>query len=84
MEDYMAKASATRTCKTAMYKLGLGQYTFHQLRHTFATKMQPHTDIKTLQYIMGHSNASITLNTYAALDVAQLDKTRNVQFVFAG
>ena len=82
-ESYIAKNSATRTCKIALCNIGLGQYTFHQLRHTFATKMQPHTDVKTLQYLMGHSSASITLNTYAALDVTQLEKTRDVQFVFA-
>ena len=32
--------------------------------HTFATLIQPHTDIKTLQTIMGHSDIETTLDRY--------------------
>jgi integrase len=39
---------------------------FHALRHTFATRaLECGMDIKTLSEIMGHKNASITLNRYA-------------------
>ena len=39
--------------------------TAHILRHTFCTKMALHgMNPKALQYIMGHSNISITLNVY--------------------
>lgn len=39
---------------------------FHALRHTFATRaIECGMDIKTLSEIMGHKNASITLNRYA-------------------
>ena len=39
---------------------------FHALRHTFATRaLECGMDIKTLSEIMGHQNASITLNRYA-------------------
>lgn len=43
--------------------------TFHDLRHTWATK-QVHdgTDIKTVSAIMGHSNAAMTLNIYTSAD----------------
>lgn len=38
---------------------------YHALRHTFATRCIEHgVDVKTLSEILGHSNASITLNTY--------------------
>ena len=37
----------------------------HVLRHTFCTNMQQAgIDIKSLQYLMGHSNASVTLDVY--------------------
>lgn len=39
---------------------------FHALRHTFATRaIECGMDIKTVADIMGHKNASITLNRYA-------------------
>ena len=39
---------------------------FHALRHTFATRaLECGMDIKTLSELMGHKNASITLNRYA-------------------
>ncbi len=39
---------------------------FHAIRHTFATRaLENGVDIKTLSEIMGHKDASITLNRYA-------------------
>ena len=39
---------------------------FHALRHTFATRaLECNMDIKTLSEILGHKNASVTLNRYA-------------------
>ncbi len=44
---------------------GLESYNYHALRHTFATKcIIAGVDVKTLSEILGHSNVSITLNTY--------------------
>ena len=41
----------------------------HVLRHTFCTKlMQSGLDIKSIQYIMGHSKPDITLGIYAHAD----------------
>lgn len=41
----------------------------HVLRHTFCTNMQQvGIDIKSLQYLMGHSNASVTLDVYTHTD----------------
>ena len=37
----------------------------HVLRHTFCTNMQQSgIDVKSLQYLMGHSNVSVTLDIY--------------------
>ena len=43
--------------------------TFHDLRHTYATTAIAHgIDVKTVSSSMGHSNAAMTLNTYATAD----------------
>ena len=47
----------------------LPSVTPHVLRHTFCTNMQQAgIDIKSLQYLMGHSNASVTLDVYTHTD----------------
>ena len=39
---------------------------FHALRHTFATRaMEAGVDIKTLSELMGHKDATLTLNRYS-------------------
>ena len=44
---------------------GVEQVNYHVLRHTFATRcIEAGVDIKSLSEILGHSNVSITLNTY--------------------
>ena len=43
----------------------LPHITPHVLRHTFCTNMaNAGMDIKTLQYVMGHSDVGVTLNVY--------------------
>lgn len=56
----------------------------HVCRHTFCSKMaRSGMNPKTLQYIMGHSNISITLNVYAHVDFEsvqrELDKALEIQ-----
>ena len=47
-------------------KIPLPKITPHTLRHTFCTRLaNRNMNPKSLQYIMGHSNISITLNLYA-------------------
>lgn len=44
---------------------GLGHYTFHALRHTFATRaMEQGMDAKTLSVLLGHYSVAFTLDTY--------------------
>ena len=46
-------------------KAGLPSIRFHDLRHTFATHaLASGVDAKTLSGILGHTQASFTLNTY--------------------
>lgn len=47
------------------HRIELHGATPHILRHTYASMMEPHTDAKTLQSIMGHADISTTLNRYA-------------------
>ena len=47
----------------------------HVLRHTFCTNMQQAgIDIKSLQYLMGHSNASVTLDVYTHSDFESAER----------
>lgn len=51
--------------KQFLKKHGLGNYTFHCLRHTFATRcVEAGVDVKSLSEILGHSNVSTTLSLY--------------------
>ena len=44
---------------------GIQTINYHALRHTFATRcIEAGIDVKTLSEILGHTDASITLNTY--------------------
>ena len=52
----------------SIYKLQLPKITPHVCRHTFCSNMaKKGMNPKTLQYIMGHSDISVTLNTYTHL-----------------
>ena len=51
--------------KQILKEAGLPQIRFHDLRHTFATHaLTSGVDAKTLSGILGHTNASFTLDTY--------------------
>lgn len=48
----------------------------HNLRHTFCTEaMNAGMDLKTLQYLMGHSSASMTLDTYSHANYDSVKET---------
>lgn len=45
---------------------GLRHFTFHALRHTFASRaMEQGMDAKTLSILLGHASVSFTMDTYA-------------------
>jgi len=52
-----------------IYKIQMPKITPHICRHTFCSKMaKSGMNPKTLQYIMGHSDISVTMNTYAHIE----------------
>ena len=58
--------SYQRTFELLLKKLGIPHKGFHSLRHTFATRaLECGMDVKTLSELLGHKNATITLNRYA-------------------
>ena len=63
--DPLHPSSAYKKLKTILKKIELPMMRFHDLRHTFATHATDGgVDPKTLAGILGHTNASFTLDTY--------------------
>ena len=61
----MSPESAYHRLKALLKQAGLPDIRFHDLRHTFATHaLASGVDAKTLSGILGHTNASFTLDTY--------------------
>lgn len=57
------------------YGKALPNITPHTLRHTFSTRMyNAGVDLKSLQYLMGHSKPDLTLGTYTHTDYATVEK----------
>ena len=64
-EEPMNPTTAYHRMKTILKNEGLPSIRFHDLRHTFATHaLTSGVDAKTLSGILGHTNASFTLDTY--------------------
>jgi integrase len=64
-EEPVNPDSAYRRMKTLLKKAELPSIRFHDLRHTFSTHaLAGGVDAKTLSGILGHTNASFTLDTY--------------------
>ncbi len=58
-------SAAYSRMKALLKQAGLPSIRFHDLRHTFATHaLASGVDVKTLSGILGHTNASFTLDTY--------------------
>jgi integrase len=60
----MTSCGMNRQWQRIKRKIDVHGATPHVFRHTFATLIQPHTDIKTLQTIMGHADIETTLDRY--------------------
>lgn len=72
-DDYVITGTSSwmepRTCldkyKQILKKAGIDDYSFHALRHTFATRcIETGFDVKSLSEILGHANVNITLQRY--------------------
>lgn len=73
-----------RICKkyNSIYKVQMPKVTPHVCRHTFCSNMaKSGMNPKTLQYIMGHADISVTLNTYTHVNFEdakqELDRVSN-------
>lgn len=63
--DYVEPRVCLKQYKEVLEKAGLPSFTFHALRHTFATRcVESGFDVKALSEILGHSNVSTTLQRY--------------------
>lgn len=66
LEMPVSPSSAYNRLKVVLKNAELPSVRFHDLRHTFATHaLSSGVDAKTLSGILGHTNASFTLDTYA-------------------
>ena len=64
-EQSASPSTAYNHLKTLLKRAGLPSIRFHDLRHTFATHaLASGVDAKTLSEILGHAQASFTLDTY--------------------
>jgi site-specific recombinase XerD len=64
-------------CKkyNSIYKIQMPKVTPHVCRHTFCSNMaKSGMNPKTLQYIMGHADISVTLNTYTHVQFEDAQK----------
>ena len=65
-KDPVFVRSYQRTFELLLHKLDIPHKGFHSRRHTFATRaLECGMDVKSLSEILGHKNATITLNRYA-------------------
>ena len=73
----------TKHMKKLMVRCELPDMSPHDLRHTCATLLlQGGADVKSVQDILGHANASTTLNFYARSDIARMRDSINNTFGF--
>ena len=68
--EYIEPRILYRKYQACLRACGLPHYTFHSLRHTFATRaIECGCDPKSLSEILGHSNVKITLDRYVHPDM---------------
>ncbi len=62
---YLDSSNVRKRFKKILINNGFKDKKFHDLRHTYATRLfELKEEPKTVQSLLGHSNISITLDTY--------------------
>ena len=75
----LSPQTAYRRMKTLLRYAELPSIRFHDLRHTFATHaLTSGVDAKTLSGILGHTNASFTLDTYTPMTTEMQKKASGI------
>lgn len=75
----LSPQTAYRRMKTLLRYAELPSIRFHDLRHTFATHaLTSGVDAKTLSGILGHTNASFTLDTYTHVTTEMQKKASGI------
>lgn len=82
-KNFMEPRSYLTKYKKILMEAGMENYTFHTLRHTFATRcVESGFDTKSLSEILGHSNVNTTLQRYVhpsmALKKEQMERLREL------
>lgn len=78
-EKHINPHTAYAHLKKSLEKAGLPSIRFHDLRHTFATHaLASGVDAKTLSGILGHTNASFTLETYTHVTTDMQKNATNI------
>lgn len=78
-EKPMNPQCAYQHLKTILKRAGLPSIRFHDLRHTFATHaIAGGVDAKTLSGILGHANASFTLDNYTHVTTDMLKSAARI------
>ncbi len=80
--NYVRPNNANRRLKEILEKMGIKNITSHSLRHTYGTRcVEAGMRAVALQRLMGHTDVSITLNTYTSVfnkyKEAELEKVNN-------
>ena len=77
MNDHYPRLTAI-TFMGAYYGLRRSEITLHKLRHTCCSLLiNKGWDLKKLQYWLGHSDASTTLNIYSHFNRKRLNESQN-------
>lgn len=79
---YMDPRNANRLLKNSLKRLGIEDVSTHSLRHTYGTRcIEAGMRAVALQRLMGHTDISVTLNTYTSVfnkyKEAELEKLNN-------
>ena len=83
IKDYLFKTKRVkRSFKTALLKVGIENFRFHDLRRTFATfLLYNNTNIKTIQNMLGHSSIMMTQKYLANDSKKELDAINKLCFI---